>query len=880
MLLLTACAFSQVKEDMVIVNVQNSSQKPVSEALVSIENKDHAGINFKFTNEDGKVIFLLNEFNQTDAFYLKVSSFGYSISRTRIILGLKEYTIILSEDAKTLTEVKVKGRKGPRVISAGDTLLYAVKDFISPQDRSLGDVLKKIPGIEVSSNGMITFRGNPIGKFYIEGDDLLKDRYNLATQNIRGDMVDTIQLIDNNQPIKVLQGIEEGRNSAVNIILKEKAKLQWIHVAEAGGGLPGQYDAMLAAMAFKPLFKTLNKISANNAGVDLLQETASLISPVVNTWDERNYDPSFLSTSRSVPSGVPMERWLFNESAMGLGNMLLKRNNQHSTTFNAGFVHQNETSDYNKLQLIYLPTDTISINEGGHDKIQNHIYYAGITSSVNNQQRYLNNELKINFKEENTSSKIFTNNRNISQDLSQKRMSVSNTFSSLQLIKKKMISEIISVIEIKQNPEHLLILPGVHESVLNNNDPYLNTKQKVNLNSFYTSNGIGVRLNNTIVSQKYTMGFSYMKESISSNLRGKSIHEEEINPGVKYNSSSNFQRFSPFVLSEFSWSNKKNSLTSSLLLDIPNTLYRDKLKTDPLQKTKIKFSPSFQYELKVGRENKLRVNGRYQQIDGFIQDVYEGVILSDYRTLVSNNLPFQTVRSKSAGANFNVQKSIKVLFANVGFRYFEQKYDWFTDYTIDAETTTQVAVPYQNSSKGYQYSGGFSKYLFFIRTNVELKYQGAYTRRQSLQNNFLFPVANISNVYSINLRKKISKIADVGYYISYRDMKSKNGLNPLSSGIKTWSHAVIFNVFPVKNVVFSGNIESKRIESMTISQFSFADGKIRYSFSKPKMDVDFRVRNINGLKQYTVNYYKENSFILNTFQLRPTSFFVQVYFNF
>jgi hypothetical protein len=58
-----------------------------------------------------------------------------------------------------------------------------VNSFSKEQDRSIGDVLKRMPGIEVP-DGKILYQGKAINKYYIEGLDLLEGKYNLANDNL------------------------------------------------------------------------------------------------------------------------------------------------------------------------------------------------------------------------------------------------------------------------------------------------------------------------------------------------------------------------------------------------------------------------------------------------------------------------------------------------------------------------------------------------------------------------------------------------------------------------------------------------------------------------------------------------------------------------
>jgi hypothetical protein len=62
----------------------------------------------------------------------------------------------------------------PKIKQTGDTISYSVIDFSDKNDRTIGDVLKKLPGVDVTESGQILYQNKPINKFYIEGSDLLQ----------------------------------------------------------------------------------------------------------------------------------------------------------------------------------------------------------------------------------------------------------------------------------------------------------------------------------------------------------------------------------------------------------------------------------------------------------------------------------------------------------------------------------------------------------------------------------------------------------------------------------------------------------------------------------------------------------------------------------
>lgn len=103
-----------------------------------------------------------------------------------------------------LKEVAVKA---DRIREQGDTITYNVGTFAQAQDRSIGDVLKRMPGIDVSNSGKIQYQGEDINKFYIEGSDLLGGKYGIATNGINHDDVGAVEVMENHQPMQVLSGI-------------------------------------------------------------------------------------------------------------------------------------------------------------------------------------------------------------------------------------------------------------------------------------------------------------------------------------------------------------------------------------------------------------------------------------------------------------------------------------------------------------------------------------------------------------------------------------------------------------------------------------------------------------------------------------------------
>ena len=164
--------------------------------------------------------------------------------------------------------------KADRIREQGDTITYNVGGFAQQQDRSIGDVLKRMPGIDVANNGKIQYQGEDINKFYIEGSDLLGGKYGIATNGISHDDVGAVEVMENHQPMQVLSGISFSDKAAINLKLKNKAKATWTFHGDAGGGWSWQpegaiWDGELFAMAVMPSFQNITTLRTNNTGENL-----------------------------------------------------------------------------------------------------------------------------------------------------------------------------------------------------------------------------------------------------------------------------------------------------------------------------------------------------------------------------------------------------------------------------------------------------------------------------------------------------------------------------------------------------------------------------------------------------------------------------------
>lgn len=195
-----------------------TSGQPIPDVYIMLMTEDGKRIlAYSYSQPDGSFILECPQGPQQE-FLLTTSRLGYEPYRQKTPAQTQQTEILLKESSLTLREVKVISSPIRR---QGDTISYYMSNFHRPQDRNLADVLARMPGIHVQSDGRVQYDGKPINRFYIEDMNLLGERYSLATQNLSPSDIAAVQVYENHEPIKMLRDRSQTEQAALNIKLKD-----------------------------------------------------------------------------------------------------------------------------------------------------------------------------------------------------------------------------------------------------------------------------------------------------------------------------------------------------------------------------------------------------------------------------------------------------------------------------------------------------------------------------------------------------------------------------------------------------------------------------------------------------------------------------------
>ncbi|APY01115.1 carboxypeptidase regulatory-like domain-containing protein [Lacinutrix venerupis] len=255
---------AQVKFEGVVKDAEGEALEFAN--VIAINKESKVLESYAVTNEAGR--YKLN-LGKNTTYTIQVSYIGYKNFEQEITT--KEESINQNFDLlidNSLDEVELVYEM-PVTIS-GDTITYNADSFKNGTERKLGDVLEKMPGVEVTDEGEIEVEGKTVGKVMVDGKDFFDGDSKLATKNIPANAIDKVQVLKNYSNNSQLSGVTNNQdNIAINIKLKEGKKNFWFGTVTAGvGDSPdgGLYLAQPKLFYYSPE-KSINFIGdINNIG--------------------------------------------------------------------------------------------------------------------------------------------------------------------------------------------------------------------------------------------------------------------------------------------------------------------------------------------------------------------------------------------------------------------------------------------------------------------------------------------------------------------------------------------------------------------------------------------------------------------------------------
>lgn len=231
-------------------SVKDSTHRALQAATVQL-NRTTGNIKLNETLTDSAGNFSFRDVD-TGRFILTVSFVGFGTSSNTIIIAkdslrtdsiLTVGAIILAKASGTLAGVTVTA-SAPAVTQKADTVQYSANQYKVNPDATTEDLVKKMPGISVGTDGTVTAHGDQVKKVLVDGKEYFGDDATATLRNLPADVIDKIQVFDKLSDQAQFTGFDDGNSQrTINIVTKGGMRASQFGKVFAGYGTNDRYSA-------------------------------------------------------------------------------------------------------------------------------------------------------------------------------------------------------------------------------------------------------------------------------------------------------------------------------------------------------------------------------------------------------------------------------------------------------------------------------------------------------------------------------------------------------------------------------------------------------------------------------------------------------------
>src|SRR5690606_5025744 len=149
----------------------------------------------------------------SNQYHIIISYVGYASYRGEVKIAPGQRVnmgrILLSESSAILEEVEVKA-KIPPVQSRRDTPEFNAGAFEIAPSSTAGQVLRKMPGMELGAGGSVTAQGEQVQRVLVDGKPFCGDDPAVAMKNLPADIIEKVQVFDQQSEQSQFTGFDDG----------------------------------------------------------------------------------------------------------------------------------------------------------------------------------------------------------------------------------------------------------------------------------------------------------------------------------------------------------------------------------------------------------------------------------------------------------------------------------------------------------------------------------------------------------------------------------------------------------------------------------------------------------------------------------------------
>lgn len=828
MVCLAVMAAAQIKVTGQVTDSQ--SGKPLAKVIVSARDKDNKTKSFVQTKADGTYMLTATSNPAT----LHFSIIGYKKKTIPLVSGQTEYHVTLEQSAIELREVKIKSQK---IRQRGDTLVYSVASFAKEGDRSIGDVLKKMPGIQVAEDGKVSYNGMPINKFYIEGKDLLQGKYGLATKGVEHKDVSSVEVMTNHQPVKALKNLSESEQAAINLKLKDGSKSHLITTINAALGTPALWNGNLTAMMFSKQWQMISTYKTNNTGEDLqrdIREHVDILDKKTQTYSEADY----LTLPAGKQSELEKQRTLFNKTHLLSTNWIFGIGRDATLDAQVSYLTDRQHNEYESKTEYYQSTGSRMIEDRLHSKAGIERLAAKMTIEVNRDSDYLNNVLRTDLGWD--GGDVLTGGTyNATQHLYLPRHQLSN---SLEYIHRKGKNALTV------NSQNQWAWLPQYTAVERDGANYY---QDLRRHSFYSDEHVNFDIGIGAFVVAMEGGVNYVDRSLNDYRTRR--YQTYLTPTLKY-------------------PHRQFNFTLRLPLSYYHYDFGDSKRDD------VNYGSSLGVSYRGIRNLSLSLTGGISQNPYNISNNFDGQLMTNYRTMMRGTTEYGTATGKSVALSAFYQNSSNGVFGFLTATRMWNKNPFVSIQSFDGDWLINGLMLCPNHSSSWLVNGNIETMLPFTGGMFKLYANWLQHDREMFTGDVLMSYRN--NLLSLDaiINGTLFKKLNWKYELEYGNSQLRMG-DEAANSLQGFEHSFSLYYSPVKklSLSFVGEYYHNEVVQHQYTNHFLMDAKAVWKL-RSNLEFTLALNNILNEKRYAYTTYTQLTSFSSSTPIRSRELLLSIYF--
>ncbi len=846
-----------------------ATRQPVAGVVVKLT--DAEGNLAAYSTTDGKGAYAILRKSAPEAgSRLVFSMLGYATRQIAPDGWAEPIDAVMETAATTIREVVVKA---PRISMQGDTISYNARAFTDTDDKTLSDILKKMPGIEIEESGRVKYQGESINKLYIDGVDMLGDRYSLATKNISPQDIKGVDVMENHQPKKILRDMEFSEKAALNIRMDSRVKNRWSGSAAAAGGFsPALWNGSLFAMCIAKRFSTMNSAKSCNTGDNIGAE-------VGYTGSLSGYSlPQYISVGTSA-APIGNLRTRFNTSHLYNTSNMLRLGEDYSMHVDASYLYERLASDDASSTTHYVGGDSISTRSSAHAADAAHTLDASVRLLANTDRTYLNNTLTArivwqdvwrsddgtypNLQRAHTPSQSISDNLELTKRFGRRTLTIRSANGYMRTPQSL-------TVERDGSRQLQTIDAWAFRSSTNSSITWRFGRWGIGLNGAFTQlvrslrsslTGLGDTADGDTADGDTADGESPTAETTDNDMR-LSMSQADLYPSFTYDAPS-----------------------LKLSLNIPLAYYfysiLDRTAGNTRRIDDITFAPRFTLKAIATPMLSFSVTASYTRSPLAEKEIYTGAILSNYRYMRRGYEIFDNDTSAAVTARTEYKNPLSSVFANISAGYTRSHLNATAsqNFVGDYIVTTAVAAPYDTSVTFV--TGGVSKGIDALKgkigVNVSWNLSHVGMIQQGEYNPYRTRALTVAPSFDLKLRRWWGLAYSLGYTRSQLEVQvsgTRTSTTSLSQSLST-------DIAPSKRLRLGLAAEHYRtqIAAAEYKNMLLFDATAAYTF-RNGWELSLTARNLLDEREYAYTLLDGLSRSSSSFAIRPRNILLGLYMKF